>query len=566
MQHDDHRTPEDVEAGLPWWKSAVIYQIYPRSFLDTDGDGVGDLPGITRKIPYIKSLGVDAIWLGPICSSPNDDMGYDVSDYRQIMREFGTMADFEALMVAAKSAGLRVIVDLVLNHSSDEHPWFVEARSSRDSKYRDFYIWREGKGNAEPSNWESVFSGSTWELDEETGQYYLHLYSRKQPDLNWDNPEVRRELYDIVQFWIDKGVDGFRLDTITTISKPTDFPDAAIVRKGEQYQPATQHYLNGPRMVEHLREFHSKLLKGTSLVTIGEAPGATPSQALSLIDRDTGVMDMVIQWEHIEDDPGTGGKWGPETWSPAHFRQVMSSWQHGLADRGWNALYLNNHDQPRAVSRFGDDRTFHRESATMLATCLHMLQGTPFIYQGEEIGMTNVAFPTIGEYRCVETRNMYRKERASGVDHALLMERIHRKSRDNGRTPMQWTADPGAGFTDGAAWIGVNPNHTEINVAMQDADPDSILNYYRVLTALRKANPIVVSGTYADIEAGSEWIYAFTRSLNGEVWLAINNFADKDVPLAADLLPLSHEIVISNYPDAGGTMRPFESRVYRWWE
>jgi len=551
--------------NLPWWKSAVIYQIYPRSFLDTNGDGIGDLRGIIEKLPYLKSLGVDAIWLGPICSSPNDDMGYDVSDYRQIMDEFGSMDDFDELMKRAKAIGLKVIVDLVLNHSSDEHRWFAEARSSRDNPYRDYYIWRDAKGNGEPSNWESVFSGSTWEFDEHTGQYYLHLYSRKQPDLNWENPVVRGELFDIVQFWIDKGVDGFRLDTITTISKTPGFPDAPVVDPARDHQAATQHYMNGPRMMEFLREFHDKLLSNPALVSIGEAPGATPTQALDLIGEDEGVMDMVIQWEHIESDPGTGGKWAAEWWTVPHFKKTMSAWQKGLAGRAWNTLYLNNHDQPRSVSRFGDDREFHRESATMLATCIHLLQGTPFIYQGEEIGMTNVAFPSIEDYRCVETLNMYRKELSAGQSNEVLLERIHRKSRDNGRTPMQWTAEGNGGFTTGVPWIGVNSNHEIINVQSQETDPSSVLNYYRKLTSLRKLNPIIVIGDYDDVDANSDWIYAYTRTLGDETWLCLNNFAKFDIELPAGLAPESGEVILSNYEDGvRNVMRPFESRVYKY--
>ncbi|OYD00388.1 alpha-glucosidase [Rhizobium sp. N4311] len=555
------------EQQTPWWKSAVIYQIYPRSFLDTNGDGVGDLRGIIQKLPYIKSLGVDAIWLGPICSSPNDDMGYDVSDYRQIMTEFGTMADFDELMSLAKAAELKVIVDLVLNHSSDEHSWFIESRSSRDNPYRDYYIWRDAKGNGEPSNWESVFSGSTWEFDEASGQYYLHLYSRKQPDLNWENPEVRRELFNVVQFWIDKGVDGFRLDTITTISKAPDFPDAPVVDSTRSRQPATQYYMNGPRMMEYLREFHDVLLSDPALVTIGEAPGATPLQALDLIDSKAGVMDMVIQWEHTEADPGTGGKWGPEWWTVPHFRKIMSAWQRGLAGKGWNTLYLNNHDQPRAVSRFGDDAKYHSESAKMLATCIHLLQGTPFVYQGEEIGMTNVAFASIGDYRCVETLNMYQKERAAGVSDATLMERIHRKSRDNARTPMQWTGKPNGGFTGAKPWIAVNPNYAAINVEKQEDDVLSVLNYYRKLIALRKSNPVIVHGSYADVDTNSDWVYAFKRSRDGTELLCINNFSANDIPFRAPLPSNadSIEVIIGNYEDDyARSVRPFETRVYRY--
>ena len=551
-----------------WWQKEVVYQIYPRSFQDGNGDGIGDLSGILSRIPYLKSLGLGILWLGPIFRSPNDDNGYDVSDYNNIMDEFGTMRDFDLLLESLHAAGIRVVLDLVVNHTSDEHAWFVESQKSKDSPYRDYYFWRDGKDGREPNNWESVFSGSTWKYFPNTNQYALHLYSAKQMDLNWENEKVREEVFRLSRFWLDKGVDGFRLDTITTISKVVSFPDAPTCMPGSRYQPATQFYMDGPRIMEYLRDFRDNVFKKYDIVTIGETPGLAPQEAMRYIDARDGVMDMAIQWEHIEKDPGSGKKWDEEFWTPLYFKRIMARWQMELRGKAWNALYLGNHDQPRQVSRFGDDDVFHRESATMLATCIHLMCGTPFVYQGEEIGMTNVSFDTIDEYRCVETRNMYHDRIARGESHEALMEKIHRKSRDNARTPMQWDASEYAGFSQVKPWIGVNPNHAHINVAAQEKDPDSILNYYRKLIWLRKEYRVIVYGDFTLLMPEDERVFAYLRRLDGQTLGVFTNFGKEERPLSLDL-GLNGELLISNYRDAPKTwsaeaLRPFEARAYLW--
>ena len=553
-----------------WWQQEVVYQVYPRSFQDTNGDGIGDLRGIEARIPYLKKLGVGIVWIGPIFSSPNDDHGYDVSDYYNIMSEFGTMEDFDSLLAKMHEAGLRLVLDLVVNHTSDEHAWFVESCKSKDNPYRDYYIWRDARDGKEPSNWESVFSGSTWNYYENTDQYALHLYSKKQMDLNWENEKVREDVFRLAKFWLDKGADGFRLDTITTISKVTSFPDAPVVNPGNPYQPATQFYMDGPRIMEFLTEFRDEVFRKYDIVTIGETPGLAPKEALRYANRENGVMDLAIQWEHIEKDPGSGGKWDEEFWTPLYFKQIMTNWQRDFMGKAWNVLYLGNHDQPRQVSRFGDEKEYWRESATMMATCIHMMCGTPFVYQGEEIGMTNVAFDTIEEYRCVETRNMYRDRISRGEDHASLMEKIHRKSRDNARTPMQWDDSQYAGFTTTEPWIGVNPNHDVINVAAQENDPHSILNHYRALIRLRKEHEVIVYGDYELLMPDDPYVYAYLRRLDGKMLLVLTNFSAEERALDIDI-PAAGQLLLGNYENAsaawdGAALQPYEARVYLWEE
>ncbi|MNM13142.1 Oligo-1,6-glucosidase [compost metagenome] len=551
-----------------WWKESVVYQIYPRSFKDSNGDGIGDLQGIISKLDYIQELGADVVWLSPVYKSPNDDNGYDISDYRDIMDEFGTMADWEQLLQDVHERGMKLIMDLVVNHTSDEHNWFMESRSSKDNAYRDYYIWHPGTDGRPPNNWESVFSGSVWQYDEKTEEYYLHLYSAKQPDLNWENPKVREDVYDMMHFWIQKGIDGFRMDTITTLSKTPGFPDAPQVKEGP-FQPATQYYINGPRLQDYLAEMKREVLSKYDLMTVGETPGATPEEALSLTDEETGVMNMLFQWEHIEADPGTGGKWGEDTWSMPEFRQAMTKWQIELESRGWNTLYLSNHDQPRQVSRFGNDGEYRGESAKMLATCLHMMKGTPFVYQGEELGMTNVAFETIEEYRCVETRNMYRAAIEAGGDHDSLMKAIHRKSRDNGRTPMHWSADANGGFTTGTPWIGVNPNYPKINAERQLGDPDSVFQYYKRLIALRREFPVIQWGTYQVILEDDPYVYSYSRVMDEQTLLVICNFSDQPRSFGWDALHAytRKQLLIGNYNpgvelESDMTLRPYEAAVY----
>ncbi len=553
-----------------WWKESVVYQIYPRSFCDSNGDGIGDLRGIISKLDYLQALGVDVVWLSPVYKSPNDDNGYDISDYQEIMDEFGTLADWEQLLAGMHQRGIKLVMDLVVNHTSDEHPWFVASRQSKDNPYRDYYIWRPGKEGREPNNWASHFSGSAWQYDEATGEYYLHLFSKKQPDLNWENPQVRAEVFRMMRWWLDKGIDGFRMDVINMISKVPGLPDAPAA-PGERYVYGGRYFLHGPRLLEFLREMKREALADYDVLTVGETPGVTPELAAELTDEETGVLSMVFQFEHMHLDRGAS-KWQPKPWSLADLKQVMTRWQLGLAGRGWNSIYLSNHDQPRALSRFGDDARYRVESAKLLATLTHLLQGTPYIYQGEEIGMTNVAFPSIADYRDIETLNAYREMvEERGIAPKAALAAIHPVSRDNARTPMQWDDSANAGFTSGTPWIGVNPNYTTVNVGHALADPDSIFHYYRRLIQLRKANPVIVYGDYGLILADHPQIYAFTRTLADDRLLVVLNFsADRPVfALPVDIDCTGQELLIANYAVAAGedirrfTLRPYEARVYR---
>lgn len=554
-----------------WWKEAVVYQIYPRSFYDSNGDGIGDLRGITRKLDYLKELGVDVIWLCPVYKSPNDDNGYDISNYQDIMDEFGTLADWEELLKEMHKRGIKLVMDLVVNHTSDEHPWFVESRKSKDNPYRDFYIWRPPKNGAEPNNWRSFFGGSAWQYDEHTGEYYLHLFTKKQPDLNWENPKVRAEIFRMMDGWLQKGIDGFRMDVINMLSKVPGLPDAPVVTP-DRYQFGGTLYVNGPRLMEFLTEMKAKVLSRYDILTVGETPFVTPEDAIRIAGEETGALKMVFQFEHMDLSAETGAEFG--TFTPrklSGLKSVMTRWQKGLENRAWNSIYLGNHDQPRSVSQFGDDGKYRIESAKLLATFIHMLQGTPYIYQGDEIGMTNVAFESIQEYRDVATLNMYREAvEEKGIDPKLALSVVHVKSRDNARTPIQWDASPQAGFTTGTPWIGVNPNYTEINVAGALADPDSIFHYYKKLIQLRKQNPVIVYGTYDLLLDAHEEIYAFTRTLEDDRLLVILNFS-KDTPLFELPQSISYaraELLIGNYPvDTQDLrqirLRPFEARVYR---
>ncbi|NLF63527.1 MAG: alpha-glucosidase [Chloroflexi bacterium] len=555
-----------------WWKESVVYQIYPRSFADSNGDGIGDLQGIIQKLDYLQELGIDVVWLSPVYKSPNDDNGYDISDYRAIMDEFGTMADWEALRDGLHRRGIKLMMDLVVNHTSDEHPWFVESRKSKDNPYRDFYIWRPGKDGREPNNWRSYFSGPAWEYDEATGEYYLHLFSKKQPDLNWENPRVRAAIYDMMHWWLQKGVDGFRMDVINMLSKVPGLPDAPPVT-GERYEFGGQYFIHGPRLEEFLQEMKREVLSAYDLITVGETPNVLTAQAATLTHEETGSLNMVFQFEHMDLDvePGSPSKWFYRPAPLADLKRVMTRWQNDLAGMGWNSLYLSNHDTPRAVSRFGDDGRYRVESAKMLATFVHMLQGTPYIYQGEEIGMTNVRFPSIDDYRDIETLNMYRdyvEER--GMAPERVMEMIYARSRDNARTPMQWDDSPNAGFTTGTPWIKVNPNYTTINVAEARRDPDSIFAYYQRLIRLRKTHPIIVYGSYELIDDGDERIYAFTRTLDRQRLLVILNFSADTTAFSAPSGPSldNARLLIANYPAEAGEspgrllLRPYEARVY----
>jgi oligo-1,6-glucosidase len=557
-----------------WWKESVVYQIYPRSFADGNGDGIGDLRGILQKLDYLKELGVDVVWLCPVYTSPNDDNGYDISDYRDIMDEFGTLADWDELLAGMHRRGIKLVMDLVVNHTSDEHPWFVEARKSKDSPYRDYYIWRPGKDGGEPNNWSSFFGGSAWEYDEASGEYYLHLFTRKQPDLNWENPRVRHEVYAMMDWWLKRGIDGFRMDTINMISKTPTLPDARVV-SAERYQFGGRYFMNGPRLVEFLSEMKQQVLSRYDILTVGETPLVSTRDALKLVDRENGALSMVFQFEHMDLDADVGGassRRSVKPWRLVDLKGVMTRWQKDLEGRGWNSIYLTNHDQARAVSRFGDDKVFRIESAKLLATFTHLLQGTPYIYQGEEIGMTNVAFESIDEYRDIETRNIYQElVHEKGLDPQAVLAIIHAKSRDNARTPMQWDDTPQAGFTTGTPWINVNPNYTEINVKQALADTDSVFYYYHMLIRLRRENPVMVYGIYDLILRDHPQIYAFTRTLGDDRLLVVLNFSKVVTvfELPGEIVFSDKELLISNYPiDVAQDLRrfelrPYEARVYR---
>lgn len=557
-----------------WWKECVVYQIYPRSFKDGNGDGIGDLRGIIHKLDYLKQLGINVVWLSPVYRSPNDDNGYDISDYRAIMDEFGDMADWDELLAGMHQRGIKLVMDLVVNHTSDEHAWFVEARKSKDNPYRDYYIWRPGKDGGEPNNWKSHFGGSAWEYDPASGEYYLHLFSKKQPDLNWENPRVRAEVYNLMRFWLEKGIDGFRMDVINMISKVPGLPDAPVVSQ-DRYQYGGKYFVNGPRLLEFLHEMKEEILSKYDILTVGETPSVNTQKAIEITNEETGALNMLFQFEHMDIDADRGGESSRRSvkrWSLVELKQIMTRWQKDLENRGWNSIYLNNHDQPRSVSRFGNDDQYRLQSAKLLATFIHMLQGTPYVYQGEEIGMTNVAFESIDEYRDIETLNMYRELVVDkGMDANVVLGIIHSKSRDNARTPMQWDAGEQAGFTSGTPWIKVNPNYREINVEQALKDPDSIFYYYQKLIRLRKQNAVIVYGTYELILEDHPQMYAFTRTLEAERLLVILNFSDDkpvfDLPSRKSVS--QHELLIANYAvDTASDMhrialRPYEARVYR---
>ena len=548
-----------------WWQRAVVYQVYPRSFYDSNGDGIGDLNGVRAKLDYIRRLGVDVIWLNPIYKSPNDDNGYDISDYRAIMDEFGTMEDFDRLLAEAHEKGLRIVMDLVVNHTSDEHPWFIESRKSAESPYRDYYIWREGKDGNPPNNWGASFRGSAWERCEETGMYYLHTFSKKQPDLNWENETVRGEVYDLMRFWLDKGIDGFRMDVINYISKTPEMPDGPMMNR--LYGNFRPYCLNGPRVHEFLKEMNREVLSHYDVMTVGETPGVSVEQAQRYTGPDEHELNMVFQFAHVNLDYDENGKWTLKRVPLDGLRRVLSEWQTGLHGKGWNSLYLNNHDQPRMVSRFGDDSTeaLRSASAKMLGVLMHMMQGTPYVYQGEELGMTNVAFPDISDYRDIDTLNAWNEMTGElGVSPEHMMACIHRRSRDNARTPMQWSAAPNAGFTTGTPWIGVNPNYETINAEAQENDPDSVLCFYRRLIALRRELPIITEGDYALLLADHPQIFAYQRSWQGQRLYVICSFSAQTFD-APEILPYcGGRLLLCNYAPDGDTqtLRPYEARVY----
>ena len=550
-----------AEEKKAWWKEAVIYQIYPRSFADSNGDGIGDLNGITAHLDYLETLGIDVIWLSPVYKSPNDDNGYDISDYRDIMDDFGTMEDFDRLLAEAHRHHIKIVMDLVVNHTSDEHAWFIESRSSKDNPHRDYYIWKDPKNGKEPNNWGSCFGGSAWELDERTGMYYLHCFSKKQPDLNWENPKVRDEVFDMMNWWCEKGIDGFRMDVISMISKDQSYPDGPV--EDGLYGSFSPYVCNGPRVHEFLQEMNNRVLSHYDLLTVGEAAGVTIDEAKKYANSDGTELGMVFQFEHVDLVKSPIGKWTDQKPQLTDFRRVMNKWQYELEGKAWNSLFLDNHDQPRVVSRFGNDSEAYRViSAKMLATCLHMMKGTPYIYQGEELGMTNVYFDKLEDYRDIESINAFHQYVDSGIVKADDMMRYLKEiSRDNARTPMQWDDSKNAGFTDGTPWINVNPNYKEINAKAAVADPDSVFHYYQELIKLRHTLPIIVYGKFQGLLEDSETIYAYERHLDGQVLTVACNFTDQeqDCTLFDDL---AGEELISNYnTHKAGKLQPYEARV-----
>lgn len=550
-----------AEEKKAWWKEAVIYQIYPRSFADSNSDGIGDLNGITAHLDYLETLGIDVIWLSPVYKSPNDDNGYDISDYRDIMDDFGTMEDFDRLLAEAHRHHIKIVMDLVVNHTSDEHAWFIESRSSKDNPHRDYYIWKEPKNGKEPNNWGSCFGGSAWELDERTGMYYLHCFSKKQPDLNWENPKVRDEVFDMMNWWCEKGIDGFRMDVISMISKDQSYPDGPV--EDGLYGSFGPYVCNGPRVHEFLQEMNKRVLSHYDLLTVGEAAGVTIDEAKKYANSDGTELGMVFQFEHVDLVKSPIGKWTDQKPQLTDFRRVMNKWQYELEGKAWNSLFLDNHDQPRVVSRFGNDSEAYRViSAKMLATCLHMMKGTPYIYQGEELGMTNVYFDKLEDYRDIESINAFHQYVDSGIVKAEDMMRYLKEiSRDNARTPMQWDDSKNAGFTDGTPWINVNPNYKEINAKAAVADPNSVFHYYQELIKLRHTLPIIVYGKFQGLLEDSETIYAYNRLLDGQVLTVACNFTDQgqDCTLFDDL---AGEELISNYKEhKAGKLQPYEARV-----
>ena len=536
-----------------WWHSSVVYQIYPRSFNDSNGDGIGDINGIREKLDYLKELGIDVVWLSPVYKSPNDDNGYDISDYCDIMDEFGTMEDMDNLLKEANERGIKILMDLVVNHTSDEHKWFIEAKKSKDNEYRDYYIWRDPVDGHEPNELGSTFSGSAWQYDETTGQYYLHLFSKKQPDLNWENEKVRNEVYKMMNFWVDKGIGGFRMDVIDLIGK---IPDKMITG-------------NGPKLHEYLQEMNKAALEGNDLLTVGETWGATPEVAKLYSNPERKELSMVFQFEHIGLDQIEGKeKWDVKQLDLLDLKKVLSKWQIGLEGQGWNSLFWNNHDLPRIVSRWGNDKEYRVESAKMLATLLHGMKGTPYIYQGEEIGMTNVRFEDINEYNDIESLNMYKDRLSKGYSHDEIMTSIYAKGRDNARTPMQWDNSENAGFTTGKPWLAVNKNYEYINVKQCVEDENSIFNHYRKLIDIRKHNDTIVYGDYTLLSPNDKNIFAYSRALNGDKILVVCNFYGNEVNFKFQQDFNYAEILLSNYNDSSTlienlNLRPYEAIMFR---
>ncbi|MEQ6378433.1 alpha-glucosidase [Bacillaceae bacterium S4-13-56] len=551
-----------------WWKKSIVYQIYPKSFNDSDGDGIGDIPGIIERLDYLKNLGVDVLWLSPVYDSPQEDNGYDIRNYREIFHKYGTMQDMQSLLEEVHKRGMKLVMDLVVNHTSDEHPWFVESSSSKDNPYRDYYIWRDGRTNGEPpNNWGSIFSGSAWEKDERTGQYYLHLFAKKQPDLNWENPKVRNDIYDMMKFWLDKGIDGFRMDVINFISKNQSFPNG-IINDNQLYGDSGPFFVNGPRIHEFLKEMNQEVLAKYDIMTVGEMPGASTDDAKIYTNPENYELDMIFTFEHMNLDQKNNDKWDLKPLDLVELKENFEKWQTSLDGVGWNSLYWNNHDQPRVVSRFGNDKEWRVTSAKMLATCLHMMQGTVYIYQGEELGMTNVHFERLEDYRDIELLNMYKEKKSLGWSHERIMNAIYTKGRDNARTPIQWDDSKNAGFTSNEPWIKVNPNYTEINAKNAFEDPNSLYYYYQRLIQLRKEMDIITDGKFELLLRDDPKVFAYRRKTENQTLYVLCNFSNEEILLQDESERILEKIqnatlLISNYDEnKHNKLQPYQASVY----
>ncbi len=551
-----------------WWKESVVYQIYPQSFCDSNGDGVGDIQGIISKLDYLKELGVNVLWISPMLDSPMDDNGYDISDYRKIFHKYGTMDDYEMLLEEAHKRKMKILLDLVVNHTSDEHPWFIESRKSKDNPYRDYYIWKDGRDGKEPNNWGSIFGGSAWEQDKETGMYYLHLFTKKQVDLNWENEKLRQEIYDMMKFWCEKGVDGFRMDVISMISKEQNFLDGEL--RGDFYGDYSKSCVNGPKVHDYLKEMNKEVLAHYDVLTVGETAGVTIEEAKKYANVDNSELNMVFQFEHTAIGNGKLGKFHTNRFDFMDFKNILFKWQEELYGKAWNSLYLGNHDQPRSVSRFGNDSEEFREvSAKMLATCNQMLQGTPYIYQGEEIGMTNAYFENLSDYKDVESLQYYKQYTEQGlISEEEMLECLKLRSRDNARTPMHWNSNLNAGFTEGTPWIKVNPNYVSINVEEQEGKEDSILQYYKELLKLRQDHEVIVYGKTIPYMRDSKEILAFEREMQEDRLLVMCNFSQEEVTVEIPECFLDKSIcLITNYKaidiKKSYIMKPYETFVLK---
>lgn len=541
-----------------WWKEAVIYEIYPRSFKDSNGDGIGDLRGIIEKLDYLKELGVDVLWLCPVYDSPNDDYGYDIRNYRKIISEAGTMDDYDELLEGVHERGMKLIMDLVVNHTSDEHEWFQKSRQSKDNPYRDFYFWKPEK----PNNWKSFFGGDTWEYDEKTGEWYLHLFTKKQPDLNWENPEVREEVYKMMRYWLEKGVDGFRLDVISLISKRTNFPDTHLEDFADVIE---QVYANGPRVHEFLREMNEEVLLRYNIMTVGEAVGVPKDKALLYVGENRNELGMIFQFDHMLMDAGAGGRFDPIHMDFIYFKRIFREWDEAVSENGWNSIYLDNHDYPRMVSRFGNDQQYRVESAKLLAIMLLSMRGTPCIFQGSELGMTNVAYPLFDDYRDVETRNAKEAWVKAGKDPDELLDYVQKYSRDNARTPMQWNSGKHAGFTEGTPWVKVNPNYIAINAEDALNDQDSIFWFYKRLIAFRKDHPVLVYGNYEQTDKEHPQLFSYRRWNEEEEFNIFLNFSDEICDIT-EYRTEGFELVMSNQPELDmqhDHLLSWEGRIYQ---